>query len=243
MGRPLVATPAQVEDAVLGTRGLRAGLDGSRSPILAVMSTVPAATVVQLAEALRPLGVRVVDAPISGGVSRAEEGSLTVMTGGDAGDVEAASAVFACFSGPRFHCGALGAGESLKIINNMLGLANVVLAGEAYRLALEQRLDLGHVARVLDASSGRNAFSTDPAGPQAKYASMTRDRATFDSLLAIMRKDLGLAIDMAESNLERGAPDYPGLRGIQAIIAALGDPTYDDWLRIATAPASGSRAG
>jgi len=228
----LVATPGQVREAVLGERGVRAGLAGGLTPILAVMSTVPVAVIEQLEQALTPLGVRVIDAPVSGGVSRAEQGTLTIMTGGDSEDVEAAGVVFACLANHRFHCGGLGAGEALKIINNMLGLANVVLAAEAYKLALDQGLDLTDVARVLDVSSGRNAFSADPAGPQSKYASMTRDGEAFASLVAIMRKDLALAVDMAS----RTAGQYPALHAIEAVVASLGNETFTDWRRIADAP-------
>jgi 3-hydroxyisobutyrate dehydrogenase-like beta-hydroxyacid dehydrogenase len=230
----LVATPEQVQDVVLGAQGVCAGLGGSKSPILAIMSTVPADSVKRLGEVLRPRSVRVIDAPVSGGYSRAQEGTLTTMIGGDPDDVKAVDAVFSCFANNRFHCGALGAGETMKIINNMLGLANVVLAGEAYKLALNQGLDLADVARVVDVSSGRNAFSADPAGPQAKYATMTRDHEAFDSLMAIIRKDLHLAVETAAATGE----NYPALRSIEAVVAKLGEETFEDWLRIAKAPST-----
>lgn len=230
----LVATPDQVHEVVLGEHGVCAGLQGNKSPILAIMSTVSAEVVKRIGEAVRPRGVRVIDAPISGGFSRAQEGTLTTMTGGDPDDIKAVDAVFTSFANNRFHCGGLGAGETMKIINNMLGLANVVLAGEAYKLALNQGLDLTNVARVVDVSSGRNAFSADPAGPQAKYATMTRNHEAFDSLLSIMRKDLSLAVETAT---ETGG-DYPALCSIEAVVAKLGDETFTDWLRIAQAPSS-----
>lgn len=230
----LVATPDQVQSVVLGEQGLSVGLEGSKTPILAIMSTVPAEVVKRLGEVLRPRGVRVIDAPVSGGFSRAQEGTLTTMTGGDPDDVKAVDAVFASFANNRFHCGGLGAGETMKIINNMLGLANVVLAGEAYKLALHQGLDLADVARVVDVSSGRNAYSAGPGGPQAKYATMTRNHEAFASLLSIMRKDLHLAVETAAETGE----NYPALSSIEAVVSKLGDETFTDWLRIAQAPSS-----
>ena len=221
----LVATPDQMRDVVLGERGLKAGLTSQRSPIVAVMSTVNADALESLAQALRPLGVRVIDAPVSGGVPAAEQGTLTIMTGGEAQDVEAARPVFASMGTQLIHCGALGAAQTMKIANNILGIANAVIAAEAYRLAAEHGLDLAHVSRVFEASTGRNFRSKDPAGPQAVYATAARDRAGFESLASIMRKDMGLAVELAS----RAQGAYPVVRGLKSLIESLGDETFANW--------------
>ncbi len=229
----LVATPEQALQVTLGERGLLAGSSATKAPLLALMGTMPAAVAQQIGRELRPLGVRVIDAPISGGAQRAEQGTLAIMTGGDAADVAAASAVFDCFGQQRFHCGALGAGQTMKIVNNIVGISNAVLVGEALRLALEQGLDLAHVGRVLEASSGRNAFTMDAQGPQAGYAAKSSARAVFDSLAAIMRKDLQLAVEMAAGC----AGEYPALRSMEAAVSALGDETFEHWRCIGAAAA------
>ena len=121
----------------------------------------------------------------------------------------------------------------MKIVNNVLADANAVIAAEAYRLAMAQGLDLSHVARVLNASSGRNFTSGDPAGPQAVYASMAQDCQGFPSLLAIIRKDVGTADDLAS----RAGGAFPAIRALKAVCESLGEETFAQWRRIATAPA------
>lgn len=231
----VVATPEQVNSVVLGPQGVAAGLsrlDRPHAPLLAVMSTVPAESIKALAQAVPTPRLRLIDAPVSGGVPRAEQGTLTILTGGETQDIEAAAPVFSCLGTHQFHCGAVGGAQTLKIINNILAMANAAVAGEAYRLALEQGLDLAHVAQVFDVSTGRNFLSADPAGPRAAYAAMVPDPAGFAALSAIMRKDLGLAVDLAAQ-----APGkYPVIRGLKALIDRLGDETYEHWRRIAGLP-------
>lgn len=233
----VVATPEQVKNVIFGAQGIMAGLHrlgGQHSPILAVMSTMPAKILREFAQTLRTSGVRIIDAPVSGGAPRAERGTLTILTGGDAQDIDYASEVFSCLGTHQFHCGEVGAAQTLKIINNILAMANTAVAGEAFRLALEQGLDLAHVARVFEVSTGRNYLSADPAGPQAAYASMAPDPAGFLALSAIMRKDLGLAADLAASTPGK----YPMIRGLKGLIDGLSGETFDNWRRIGGFPPS-----
>src|SRR6185369_9570573 len=180
-----------------------------------------------------PSTVRMIDAPISGGVRGAEQGKLTILTGGDEQDIEAVKPVFANLGTQQIHCGRLGTAQSTKIINNVLGCSIAVIAGEAYRLAIERGLDSARVSRVLEACSGRCIRSKDPDGPQAGYAELAHDRNAYAGIAAIMRKDLGLAVEM----VSHANGEYPAIRALKTLIESLGDETFDNWRRIAELPA------
>ena len=228
----LVASPPQVREVVLGPAGIRTG-DGHR-PIVAIMSTTPAALMHELQAALGP-GWNLLDAPISGGVTGAEQGRLSVMAGGDPTLFTALRPVLAAFASGIFHCGPLGAGQAVKIANNVVGVASAVLAAEAYRLATAQGLDITQAARIFEAGSGRSAFSANPDGVAAKYGAMAQDPRSFRQLIAIMRKDIGFASEMAHAM----GGDFPGIAGLLGIINTVGDETCETWRRIAGSAGEG----
>lgn len=228
----IVANAEQVRDVMLGPQGIMSALNNRPPPLVAIMSTVSAEFVRELASTVGTQGVRLIDAPVSGGTLRAAEGSLTIMAGGDAEDIEVVRPVFSHLGPHLFHCGSLGAGQTMKIVNNILGVANAAIAGEVYRLAMEQGLDPLNVSRVLDVSTGRTFISQEPDGPQLYYATKVRDRASFNSLTSIMRKDMGLAVELAGQ-----APGkYPVIGGLQKLINDLGDDTLANWRRVGGMP-------
>ena len=228
----LVATPEQMQEVIFGEHGLWLALKSERPPILLVMSTVPVAAFSEVRERLSPLGVRVIDAPVSGGAVRAENGTLTIMIGGEVADIDEIRPVLATLGNQLFHCGPAGSALTMKIVNNIICAANTVLTAEAYRLAIENGLDLTDTARVLDVSTGRNFLSADHAGVAAAFRAMASNRDNFDALLSILRKDVGLAVDMA--SLSGGA--YPAIQGLMTIINSLGDETFRNWRYMSEAP-------
>jgi 3-hydroxyisobutyrate dehydrogenase len=232
----LVSTPQQVRDVVLGARGILAGSATPRTTLLVVMSTVSAEVLQDISRQL-PSTVRMIDAPISGGVRGAEEGTLTILTGGDEQDLRAIKPVLDQLGAQQIPCGSLGDAQTMKILNNTLGISIAVIAGEVYRLAIERGLDPARVSLVLEACSGRNSRSKDPAGPQSGYAVLAGDRTSYARTEGIMRKDLGLVVEMAA----KSKGEYPMLRGLKALVDALGDETFDNWRRIAESPSIGHR--
>jgi len=230
----MVATAGQVRETVLGPQGLRAGLAAGDRPLVAVMSTIAAEDAVEIGREAAAAGMRLIDAPVSGGVLRAEQGTLTIMSGGPAPDIAQAESVFACLGTEHFHCGELGAGETVKIINNLLSISNAVLSAEAFRLALGKGLDLVRVARILNTGSGRNDHTANPDGPQARFARMAQSRGSFDAMVSIMRKDLALALEMAGAD----AATFPALRGMEAAVQGLDEETFQGWRAIAQAPST-----
>src|SRR4051812_2070515 len=105
--------------------------------VLDVSSSNPNGTR-SLAEEVAPHGVAVVDAPVSGGIPRAEDGTLSLMVGGD--DEEALAKVepvLAVLGGPIFHTGRLGSGHAMKALNNYVGAATYAAAAEALAIGEE----------------------------------------------------------------------------------------------------------
>ena len=103
--------------------------------------------------------LRVVDAPVSGGVKRAVAGTLTVMAGGDAADLDRAEPVLMAMASTVFRCGAVGAGHAMKAINNYVSGAGVIAASEGVQLGVAFGLEAETVVDVLNASSGKNNAS------------------------------------------------------------------------------------
>ena len=227
----LVSSGQQVRDVILGEDGLLSGFTGRNRAIVVVMSTVSAEVLEKIAKVL-PATVRLVDAPISGGTRGAEQGTLTILTAGDHEDVEALKPVFDHLGAQRIYCGRLGSAQTIKIINNVFGCTITAIAGETYRLAIERGLEPALVSQVLEACSGRNVRSRDPAGPQAGFVDLAKDRMTCMNTEGIMRKDLGLAVEMASRT--KGA--YPTLTALKALMDSLGDETFENWRLVANLP-------
>ena len=117
-----------------------------------------------------------------------------------------------------------------------MGVASAALAAEAYRLAAAHGLEIAQAARVFEAGSGRSAFSANPDGVAVKYGAMAQDQRGFEQLIAIMRKDIGFASEMAHAM----GGDFPGIAGLLSIINAVGDETFETWRWIAGTAGKGA---
>lgn len=144
-------------------------------------------------ERLAAQGVKFLDAPISGGVTGAQSGKLTVMLGGPADEVEAVRPHLA-FAGKVVHVGGTGAGFAVKAVNNALLAVNLWAAGEGLAILAHGGVNLSAALDVINASSGRSN-TTENLIPQRV---LTRQfPATFG--LGLLAKDAGIALDMMES--------------------------------------------
>lgn len=147
-----------VEDVVFGRDGandrLAAGLKAG-SVIVDMSSSSPVGT---RALAARPAerGIKLVDAPVSGGVKRAVDGSLAIMAGGDAADVERLRPVLGAMGRQVFHTGPVGTGHAMKALNNYLSAAGLLAAGEAMLMGQKFGLQAETMVDVWNASTGRN---------------------------------------------------------------------------------------
>ncbi|CAM4062937.1 NAD(P)-dependent oxidoreductase [Kibdelosporangium persicum] len=173
-----------------------------------------------LAERAAARGVPVVDAPVSGGVDGAEAGTLTVMAGGAAGDVERVRPVLERF-GKVQHVGAVGAGHALKALNNLMSATHLLVSSEALLAGQEFGLDPAVMLDVVNGSSGRSG-STEAKWPKFVLP------GTFDSGfgLRLMLKDMRIAVELAR---ETGAPSLLGESAVELWAKAAEDlpPTAD----------------
>lgn len=123
--------------------------------LLDMGSSDPAQTL-RLAPLLRAAGLALVDAPVSGAVAKAAAGTLAIMAGGDAADLERARPLLSRMGATLIPTGAVGSAHAMKALNNYVYAAGLLAASEALLIARRMDLDLDVFTDVLNASSGRN---------------------------------------------------------------------------------------
>lgn len=132
--------------------------------------------------------IRVVDAPVSGGVFGAEHGTLTIMAGCDAAVFDEVRPLLEVLGDKVYRVGDVGLGKVFKLVNNLLNGTALVLAGEALSLAAKAGADLALLGEVVAGSSGSSAAWTDAVPKLLRDAD-----GPVGFKLELMRKDLGLA--------------------------------------------------
>jgi 3-hydroxyisobutyrate dehydrogenase-like beta-hydroxyacid dehydrogenase len=189
-----------VEEAVLGERGLVEGLSSGKV-LIDTSSSRPSSTR-DLAEKLAESGVEMLDAPVSGGVLRAEEGKLAVMVGGREEVFERHREVLEAFGERIFHVGDHGAGHLVKSLNNLLSATTLASAAEAPILAQKAGVALETLLEVINAGNGRS-YSTE-----VKFPNFILNRSFDDGFaLGLMVKELKIALETAA---EMGHPMFSG---------------------------------
>jgi 3-hydroxyisobutyrate dehydrogenase len=164
------------------------------------MSTIDPAVSRTVAAALAERGARFLDAPVSGGVPRAVDGTLAIMVGGEARDFEEGRAVLSAMGTNVIHVGPVGAGEVAKLCNNLIAGVAAVAVSEAFRIAEGFGVDPKILTDVISKSSG-NTWVMEHMHPVpglvAKAASNRDYEPGFTTDL--MAKDLGLAVNAARN--------------------------------------------
>jgi len=172
-----------VRAVCLGPNGVLAGM--AEGSVLALHSTIGTDVCTEIAEAGAARGVRVIDAPVSGGGAVAAEGRLTVYVGGENDAVAYARPVLQTYGDPIFHMGALGSGLRTKLLNNALNAAHFALAHDAYAIGTSLGLDPDTLADALRAGSGRS-FSLEV------FMGLRSFDLIAEHVGPIMAKDIGL---------------------------------------------------
>jgi 3-hydroxyisobutyrate dehydrogenase-like beta-hydroxyacid dehydrogenase len=149
------------EEVVLGQHGILSGVSAG-SLVIDMGSSVPASTRM-LGARLEEKGARMVDAPVSGGPQGAAAGSLAIIIGGAAEDIERAMPVFRLLGAEEkiTIVGALGSGHMLKAINNFVYACCIWVCGEAFVVAAKAGLDANIVQKVISTSTARNNVVED----------------------------------------------------------------------------------
>ena len=207
----MLPASAHVQALYLGQGG-QGGLLSSiaKGALIIDSSTIAAATSQRVAKAAQAAGIGFIDAPVSGGVGGAVAGTLTFMIGGSDADLERARPVLEKMGVNLLHAGAVGAGQTAKICNNMLLGVLMIGTSEAIALGVANGLDPQVLSEIMRRSSGGNWTlekynpypGVHPAAPASKgYA------GGFGTDL--MLKDLGLAQEAATA--ARAATPLGGL--------------------------------
>lgn len=193
-----------VEGLYLGDTGLLA--NANPKTLLIDCSTISPKVAQAVAAAAKAKGFVMIDAPVSGGTAGAQAGTLTFMVGGDTGAVECARPVLEKMGKNIFHAGANGAGQTVKVCNNMLLGIQMLGTSEALRLGIANGLDPKVLSDIMTKSSGRNwaleLYNPCP-GVMENVPSSKGYAGGFG--VDLMLKDLGLAVENAE-NLDASVP-------------------------------------
>jgi 3-hydroxyisobutyrate dehydrogenase len=138
-------------------------------------------------------GLAFVDAPVSGGVVRAKDGSLAIMIGGDPATVARVKPILACMGQRLFEVGSLGCGHAMKALNNFLAGTSFAAAAEAVAVGRRFGLDPAIMTDVLNVSTGRSFATENLIKQHVLSGSFSTGFA-----LGLLAKDLKIAADLAE---------------------------------------------
>lgn len=188
----MVPNSPQVEEVVAGPQGI---LEGARKDLIIIdMSTIAPSMTRKLAEAAAEKGVHFLDAPVSGGSQGAINGTLSIMVGGKKDIFERALPVLEAMGKKEniFYVGPSGAGEVVKIANNMLAGTIAASIAEALVLGVKAGADVETMAKIISVSTGAswqlsNQFPLRAFNGSFKPGFMTD----------LLHKDLGLALELA----------------------------------------------
>jgi 3-hydroxyisobutyrate dehydrogenase len=190
----MLPTGAVVRAALLeNEKGALAASLAKGSVVVDMSSSEPVGTQ-HLGAALAKRGIALVDAPVSGGVPKAESGTLTLMIGGeDEAAIAKARPVLEAMGKQLFRTGPVGSGHAMKALNNYVAAAAFIASTEALRVGRRFGLEPEAMMDIMNASTGRN-FNSEMTMKQhvisGKYATGFQ--------LGLMAKDVKIAADLAE---------------------------------------------
>ena len=182
--------PRHVEDVALGAGGIA---ESARpGTVLIDLSTNSPATAKRVCAGMEAKGIGMLEAPVSGGVPRATDGTIVIMVGGDRAAFDAQLPLLKSFSKEVIHVGAIGMGSVAKLCNNMLAFCNAAAAAEAMMLGLLAGIDTHKLYDVICNASG-NSDAFRGLGQKAFARDFNPGFA-----LDLAHKDLRLALEMAD---------------------------------------------
>ncbi len=187
--------PKDVENVVLSESGILAAMKSGST--IVDMSTNSPTVVRGLIEKTKAKGVNFLDAPVSGGVRGARNASLAIMAGGEKAVYDKCEPLLKAMGANVFYCGDIGAGNVVKLVNNMLAFIHMMGAAEAMVLGTKAGVDPNVIWQAVKASSG-GSFVWE-SGTRA----ILRDKLAPTFTVDLARKDIGLASQLAK---EFGVP-------------------------------------
>lgn len=185
-----VSDTPDVEQVILGEGGV---IHGARPGSLVIdMSTISPQATQRIAARLAERHIHMLDAPVSGGSEGAERGTLSIMVGGDAAQFERALPVFQAMGKTITHLGPIGAGQTTKLVNQILVVGHALAMSEALLFAQAGGVDL-HKALAAVSSGAAGSWMLSNRGPQI-LARDWRPGFTID----LQQKDLRLVLQEAD---------------------------------------------
>jgi 3-hydroxyisobutyrate dehydrogenase len=220
-----VSDTPDVETVLLGDNGIIHGV--KPGSLVIDCSTISPQATQAMAEKLAAKGVQMLDAPVSGGSEGAAKGTLSIMVGGAAEDFERAMPVFKAMGKTITHVGGTGAGQTVKLVNQVLVFSNCLAMCEALLLAQAGGVDLKKTYDAISQGAAGSWMFTNRA-PQI----INRDwRPGF--MVSLQQKDLRLVLEAADQlavplpgtslifNLYRTIENKLGQEGNHALVKAL----------------------
>lgn len=214
----LMLPNSTVVEAVVREQGLAAAM-APGGVVIDMSSSAPQRTV-ELARWLARQGLAMLDAPVSGGVSGAERGALTIMVGGERALAERYQPLFQALGTTIHYVGGHGAGHTIKALNNLVSATTLAVTAEAVALAIKAGLELETVLAVLNSGTGRS-WSSEYKFPT--FIATGAHNSGFS--LGLMRKDIDIALDVAR---DRDAPLFVAGATQQLYRHAVGQGHGDD---------------
>jgi 3-hydroxyisobutyrate dehydrogenase-like beta-hydroxyacid dehydrogenase len=158
------------------------------------MTSARGETILEIAAYAQKKGRKIdfIDAPVSGGVSGSQSGTLTIMAGGERGLIDDFMPLLQALGSKIIYTGGLGSGKSVKMINQFLNAANTCIAAEALHLARDMRLDMDILCSVVNESSGGSWIFKNNV---PKFMIPGKFEQGFR--LELMKKDLSLSMEQA----------------------------------------------
>ena len=184
----IVPADRELRETVLGEHGVLQGL--SPGKVLIDMTTATAMCMEEVARAAAAAGVEVLDAPVSGGTPAAAQGTLTIMVGGEAALLEKCRPLLETMGTQIIHVGPVGQGKVVKMVNQMMAAAHVLMIGEAFALGVRCGADPKTMYDVIKSSSGYSKMM-DLRLPGFLLEGTFRPGFRLD----LMKKDVNLAVD------------------------------------------------
>lgn len=183
----------EVRDVLLDRDGGALAANLRKDAIVIDMSSADPVGTRKLGEELSALGVALVDAPVSGLVPRAKDGTLAIMVGGDPAHVAAVKPVLEKMGNRVTEVGGPGCGHAMKCLNNFLGATNFAAASEAIRIGRQFGLDPQMMLAVINNSTGKSMMSENMIGQHVLSGKFATGFA-----LGLLAKDVGIAASLAE---------------------------------------------
>jgi len=208
-----VTDTPDVREVLLGERGV---IEGARQGLICVdMSTISPAATKQMGKVLKEKGVTLLDAPISGGEVGAVEGKLSIMMGGPKEGFEKVKPIMEVMGRTVTHCGALGAGQMTKLVNQIMVIHTIMSISEGLAFAEKAGLDLQTTLDVTSAGAA-SSHSLKALGPKIIAGDLA---PAF--MVDLQQKDLRLVMEYAEQ-LNQPLPGTALAKQLLAVLQAWG---------------------